>query len=141
MNPIALRSLVLACSAAALALAGCSGEKQLSMPERYPVHGKVTLKGEPVHYVNLRLEPVSGGGLPAEAWVGEDGSYSVRTFSNDGIPDGATVGEFEVILGGDEASGLMPKGATPTALPPGGLRTGITIEVTATDNEIDIDIP
>jgi hypothetical protein len=68
----------------------------------YPVHGKVTYKGEPAVGASLSFQPKGVGDLAAvnagitpTATVGEDGAFSVD--SGDYGP-GAPVGEYKVLI-------------------------------------------
>jgi hypothetical protein len=130
-------------SLAALALlAGC-GPKQLPKSETFPVNGTVRLHGEPARFVIVRLEPTTPGkGADAEGTTKEDGTFELRTYSNEDN-DGAVPGQYKVVLEQFDPvrSGSLPKGAKPTALPNGGIDTGVIIEITTGPNEPLIDVP
>jgi hypothetical protein len=123
----------------AIAISGC-GQKELSTPDLYPVRGRVIIRGEPARYVAITLEPQPGGhGLVAEGITSHDGTFELRTLSNN-EPDGAPAGEYEVVL---EEGGLppnAPEGVVPTQIA-GEFRTGIIVQVEKDDNDLEIDIP
>ena len=121
-------------------LAGC-GHKELSKPETYPAHGRVLWKGEPVRFALITLEPVGPVGAPADGRTEEDGTFTLRTLSND-EPDGAVPGEYRVKLESYNPvkAGALPQGGEPTVLPP-GFNPDITVEIKAEDNDLTIDIP
>jgi hypothetical protein len=130
-------------AALALAGAGC-GQRELPKPETYPVHGKVLWHGEPVRFAMISLEPAdpSQGGAPAIGTTGVDGTFTVRTFSNSGEPDGAIPGEYKVQLEDYDVvrAGPLPAGARPTKIGR-ELDTGVTVQVKAEDNDLTIQVP
>lgn len=69
---------------AALALTGCSP----AGPERFAVHGKVTMDGQPVSEASIIFTPL-GKGLAAAAVI-ENGQYKLSAV------DGPSQGEFRV---------------------------------------------
>ena len=127
-------------SCALLAVAGCS--RGVSKAATYPVHGKVTWHGEPVRFAKIRFKP-DGSGFEADGRTEEDGSFTLRTYSND-EPDGAVPGEYQVVLeswdNADGEVGPIPKGAKPTTFP-GELQAPEPVEVKAEDNDLNIEIP
>jgi len=125
---------------AILGVSGCNGQRELPTPTLVLVHGKLTIRGEPGRYVTITLDPQGGYGLPAEALTSHDGTFELRTLSNDGVPDGAAPGEYEVVLEGGGAPPDAPEGAVPTQIA-GEFRTGIIVEVKAGDSEMEIDVP
>jgi hypothetical protein len=123
-------------------LAGC-GQRELPKATAYPTRGKVLWHGEPVCYAVIDLAPATGsGGAEADGSTGEDGTFTLRTFSNEGEPDGAVPGEYVVNLKPWDPVrfGPLPKGAKPTQIP-GEFNTGVTIEVKAEDNDLIVEIP
>jgi hypothetical protein len=126
---------------AVLAFTGC-GPRELPKPETYPVRGKVLWHGEPVRFAIITLEPVAGQGAPAEGTTAEDGTFALRTLANDGEPDGAVPGEYQVKLEPHDPvrAGPLPKGAKATKVP-GEFQTGVKVEVKAAENDLNIEIP
>jgi hypothetical protein len=124
---------------ALLPVAGCW--RSASKASTYPVHGKVTWHGEPVRFAIVHFQP-DGSGLNADAFTDNDGSYSLRTYSNE-EPDGAAPGQYQVVLESydDSDGGIpVPKGQQPTKFT-GALNGPNSVEVTSGDNEVNIDIP
>ncbi|QDV38420.1 hypothetical protein [Tautonia plasticadhaerens] len=77
-----------------LALAAGCGDGT-GLPERYPVSGTVTYKGEPVETGAISFTPVDvANGRPASGTI-EEGSYYLTT-AVDG--DGALPGEYKVTI-------------------------------------------
>jgi hypothetical protein len=127
----------------ALLLTGCHGA--LAQNRTYPVSGTVTFRGEPASCVMLRLVPTAPNkGVEARAITNQDGSFELRTYSNDD-PDGASPGEYQVILEEyDPVSAVgaqIPASAKPTRIPGGGLETGKIVKITGEEPNLDIDIP
>ena len=128
--------------AAAAFGAGC-GPRELSHHETYPVQGTVRLHGQPAAFVIVHLEPATPGkGVAAEGTTKEDGSFELRTYSNEDN-DGAVSGDHEVTLEEFDPvrSGGLPKGAKPTPIPKGTLETGVIVTIKAEPNTTDIDVP
>jgi hypothetical protein len=120
------------------ALVGC-GQRDLSKPSMYPARGRVTIKGQPARYVRVHLEPKDARGAPAIGFTDEDGSFDIRTFAHEGDPDGAVPGEYVVYL----SEGVPPKGHTGTKVPTrlqDEEKSGLSIEIKAEDNDIDIQL-
>jgi hypothetical protein len=127
---------------AVTAFIGC-GQRELPKQETYPVRGKVLWHGEPVRFAIITLQPAAGSaGAEAGATTGPDGTFALRTLTNEGEPDGAAPGHYEVRLEPYDPvrSGALPKGAAPTKIP-GEFKTGVTVEVKAEDNDLNIEIP
>jgi hypothetical protein len=137
MNP--LRVGVLLVSASFLVV-GC-GERKLPQNKVYPAQGKVTLKGKPAAHVLVLLKPMGDEGAEARGVTDENGSFELRTYSNEGN-DGATPGEYTVVLEGYDPvqGGKLPPGAKPTPIE-GEMKTGVTVEITDGDNDLNIDVP
>jgi hypothetical protein len=87
--------------------AGCGGAYDST------AHGVVALDGKAVPRGTVSFHPVAGGPA-AYAMIGEDGSYSIRTGREEGLP----AGEYEVSVTSNEPSavGQTSKGGPP---PPG----------------------
>jgi hypothetical protein len=120
---------------------GC-GHTELPAPRLYPVRGKVTIHGEPARYVTITLQPVPDDGrAEATGTTSHDGTFEISTLSNDGIPDGAMPGEYEVVLVACEATPAdLPEGVVPTQFS-GEFRTSIVVEVKKEDNDLEIEVP
>ena len=123
----------------AIVASGC-GQKELSVPDLHPVRGTLTIRGEPARYVGITFEPQGGYGLQAEGLTSHDGTFELRTLSNDGLPDGAAAGEYEVVLDTGGTPEDAPEGAVATQV---GMEfhTGIIVKVEKGDNDLDIDVP
>jgi hypothetical protein len=126
----------------AFLVAGC-GQSELAKTTTYPAEGKVLIHGEPAAFVMVYLQPVDGGaGAEATGVTGEDGTFQLRTYSNEDF-DGAVPGHYEVTLEPYDAVGAvavpLPPGAKPTQLPK--LDGKIVVEVKAENNNLEINIP
>jgi hypothetical protein len=125
--------------------AGC-GQKELPKSQLYPARGKVMINGEPARYVIVHLSPVGGKGGEAHGVTGNDGTFELRTYSQEG-PDGALPGEYTVEIEGYDpvqAIGVtrLPDGAKPTKVPKGLDTSKITVEIVeGEDNDLLINIP
>jgi hypothetical protein len=141
---IRCRLRVLCLFSTVLILTGC-GPRELRKPDLYPVHGRLLWKGEPVRYALLTLEPVDPtGALGADGKTDEEGTFTLRTLSNDEQPDGVAPGQYRLRVEPYDGLtyGALPTGATPTAFPTGPLVVdNPVIEIRAEDNELNIDIP
>jgi hypothetical protein len=124
----------------AIVVSACGGQRELPVPDLHRVRGKLTIRGEPARYVAITLEPQFGGyGLAAEAITSHDGTFELRTLSND-QPDGAAVGEYEVVLEQGSLPPDAPEGVAPTVFA-GEFRPGIMVKVEKGDNTLEIDVP
>jgi hypothetical protein len=126
----------------ALLTAGC-GQKELAKKTTVPTQGTITYKGAPAAFVMVTLKPVEKGkGVQAHGRTNQDGTFELRTYSNED-PDGAVPGEYKVVLEEFDPvrGGRIPAGSTPTQLPPGELDTGVTVEVTSSGDNLTIDVP
>src|SRR6266446_4264396 len=75
-------------------IVACSGDES-GLPQRYPVSGKVTYKGEPVRIGTVVFEPADiGNGRVASGNI-EDGRYQLSTA---GSGDGALAGDYNVAI-------------------------------------------
>jgi hypothetical protein len=131
-------ALVVAC--------GCTRQRQLPVPTPKPIRGKITWKGEPVRYAIVNFDPVDGHGAEADGCTGEDGTFELRSFANDGSKDGVLMpARYKVVLEVYDPNRLvairpLPPGAMPTPLPGYEWETG-EVEVQEGDTEINIVIP
>jgi hypothetical protein len=125
---------------ASFLIAGC-GERKLPLSKVYPAQGKVTYKGKPAAFVLVFLKPKDKKGVEARGTTDENGSFELRTYSNEGN-DGAVPGEYTVVLKEFDSvqGGKLPKGVKPTPIA-GEMNTGITVQITDGDNELNIDVP
>jgi hypothetical protein len=118
---------------------GC-GPKELPKRKLYTARGTVTMNGEPVRFAAVFFHPKDiTQGLPADGETDENGVFSLRTYANDGVPDGAAAGVYAVTIG--DYPGAPPEGATPTRLPKRPLELEAAVEVAADDNDLTIEIP
>ena len=121
---------------------GC-GTSELPKRKVYPTRGTLRMNGEPVRFAAVFLTPKDPTkGADADGDTDENGVFTLRTYSN-GDPDGAVPGTYSVIINGYNPTGKppMPEGVTPTKLPKIPLELEATVEVTADDNDLVIDIP
>jgi hypothetical protein len=141
MATYARNSFFLLLALLAAGAAGC-GPSELPKPRLHRVRGTLTIRGEPARYVTITFEPLSGShGFIAEGQTSHDGSFELRSFSNEGEPDGAAAGEYEVVLeGAGGAPPDAPEGIVGTKFE-GEFRTGIIVLVEEKDNDIAIDVP
>jgi hypothetical protein len=144
MSQLCRRLFAFPLVALALLAAGC-GPSQLAHNALYPTRGKVTLHGEPAAFVIIHLEPTEPNkGVYAEGITKDDGTFQLRTYSND-EPDGAAPGQYHVVLepfDGVRAVGTtLPAGVKPTPIPEAEWHTGVVVEVKAEDNDLDINVP
>jgi hypothetical protein len=121
-----------------LSVTGCGGTYDSS------VRGVVVLDGKKVPRGTISFHPVSGGPA-AYAMIGEDGSYSIRTGREEGLP----AGEYEVSVAANEAptAAQTAKGGPP---PPGKSITpawyrmketsGLKFTVKRGKNEINLEL-
>ena len=119
-----------------LAISGCErGDR----PQIYPVHGTVTLDGEPVSFGGVRFH--SDDGRLATAKIGRDGGYSLATAK---WGEGALPGSYRVSV---QVRDIKPETETMPAWP-GASRipekyedpttSGLEYEVTPGENRFDI---
>jgi hypothetical protein len=95
-------------SALALALAGCESNRATAM-KRYPVKGKVLLSdGKPL--ANGKIVFVGKTvGLTSPSPIESDGTFTVKSSSGDGLPEG----DYRVRIEIDESELPVVKGAPP----------------------------
>jgi len=135
-NEYSTLSSPLAMLAAVLATAGC-GPHIPPPPTTQPVHGNVTLNGEPFTYGFVRFVPAElGKGRFAEGMIAEDGSYAVAAFKGQA---GTLPGEYMVYFSGLQAAAEGESDAPPLPLPKKYLSKETTdLKVTVTDGDNDI---
>lgn len=126
--------------------AGCG--KKSNLPATAPVHGKVTLNGEPVKSGSLVFVP-TGGGKSAQGNIESDGTFTMGTYKE---TDGAIVGTHKVMITALETgggSGLAedsrndPTVGQKSLIPEhyGDLeKSGLTADVKEGDNEINFEL-
>jgi hypothetical protein len=121
-----------------LAITGCGGAYDST------ASGVVALDGKTVPRGIVSFHPVSGGPA-AYAMIGEDGSYSIRTGRESGLP----AGEYEVSVTANEASTAAQtlKGGPPPpgkAITPAWYRmketSGLRFTVKPGKNEINLEL-
>jgi hypothetical protein len=131
--------------AAVALLVGC-GNRELPKKDTYPVQGIVRLHGQPAVLVNVRLTPVDGRkGGEASGTTDANGHFELRTYSQEEA-DGALPGEYKVTLEESEPVQFkpgvnVPPGVKATSIPKGSLDTGITVEIRAEPNDVEINVP
>ncbi len=123
-------------AAAMLAAAGC-GPHIPPPPTTQPVHGNVTLNGQPVTKGFVRFIPAEGsGGRFAEGMIAEDGSYAVAAFKGQA---GTLPGEYKVYFSSIQRAAEGESEGEPLGLPAKYLRPETTdIKVTVSDGDNDI---
>jgi len=122
----------------AIGIAGCGGTYDSS------VSGTVTLDGNPVPRGTVAFIPVASG-PPAFGGIESDGSYSVRTGREDGLP----TGEYQVTVIANEPPAVQ-QSASGGPPPPGKPITpvwyrakdtsGLKYTVESGDNEINLEL-
>ena len=71
---------------------GCGEAPRL--PSLYPAVGRIYLNGVPVRYGRVHLQPIDPGrGVTCWGNIGPDGTFTLRTFTDD---DGAAAGDYNV---------------------------------------------
>lgn len=92
------RGIAVVVVAITLAL-GCGREAE--GPETVPVHGKVTMEGEPVSGATVTLTPTaSGTGVPAQAVTNDAGEFEIHSSFDQGrtTQAGMTPGEYVITV-------------------------------------------
>ena len=121
-----------------LLAAGCPASQE----RPYPVHGVVSLDGNPLRGGLVRFEPSSPGPssscFGAEGTIGSDGTYRLTTSSvNEGTNDGALPGMYRVVvLPGQETTAQNSRVIPSKYYSLAG--SGLEFEVKPNDNLIDI---
>lgn len=126
------------CVMAAALLAGCSPTLP-PKPQTFPVHGTVTLGGQPVHGGRVFFEPVdfATGAIPGRGQLDKDGKYTMSAFVDQ---EGMVPGEFKVYFE-DDMRPAKALGAEPTKYPEKYRKadeSDLKVAVKAEDNTIDI---
>jgi hypothetical protein len=128
-------------AAALLPGVGCSRNNRGNRPETFPVHGNVTMAGEPLAGATVMFNPVAVGGSGGIAVTDVNGHYRLTTFE---AGDGAVPGDYQVALvktifhkqDGVDAMVAMsgdPKNVLPLRYADGS-RSGFTAKVAAEPN-------
>jgi hypothetical protein len=138
------RDLLTRCSCllAVLAVTGCD-EAKFTLA---PVHGTVTLDGQPLKQGKVMFAPIRSGsdleaGKPAFGLILPDGSFELSTYSQG---DGAVVGDHWVtVFGSDDSTSAVSLIGTPkqSAAPTPFDRLNVTTKQTVkfgNDNQIEI---
>jgi hypothetical protein len=98
-----------------------------------------------VRYAIVDLDPLDGHGAEADAMTGEDGTFELRSFANDGTKDGVVPGKYRVTVEEyDPARAVrvpVPPGSRPTPIPGGEMTWDGTLDVAEGDADITIDLP
>lgn len=136
-----LRKTLVCCSLLVF-FGGCSKYSPQVFPKTYPVHGKVTLDGQPLTAGTVEFLVQAGQkGTGATGFIQKDGTFQMKTFSNTGM-DGAVPGEYVVIV-------RMPEGPeypnpkeykSLTKIPPKyaeGETSGLKVTIKEGDNELE----
>jgi hypothetical protein len=140
-----LRHWWIVVSVVALCLVGC-GERSLDNARAYPAKGKVALGGKPVCMGLVTLVPKSPGNTASPSGIiRADGTFTLRTWANQGAPDGGPPGEYTVVVTNYDPteSGPAPKDATPTPIPAkysDAKTSGKTVTIKSGDNDLNIDL-
>ncbi len=118
-------------------LAGCGSDAEST------VYGTVTLDGESLDHGSVTFVPETRAGRAAAGSIDSDGSYKVQTGQTGGLP----AGEYVVKVSSRAPSVPHPQGGPPS---PGKLltpkkylnsnRSGLTFQVEAGSNEIDLEL-
>jgi hypothetical protein len=121
-------------------IVGC-GPRTLSQKQTYPVTGKVIMNGKPVAFAIVHLTPKEGKGAEATGYTGADGTFQLRTYSNNDM-DGAAPGEYDVEVepfNGPQFMGPQPKeGEKPTQIPSEAKNPGTVVVIDENTSEIEI---
>jgi hypothetical protein len=138
MERLAKIILLVVCAIGFVTVAGCGGAYDST------AYGIVTLDGKVVPRGTVSFQPVSGG--PANyAMIGDNGSYSIRTGREEGLPSG----DYQVSVTSNEApaAAQSTKGGPPApgkAITPAWYRmnetSGLKYTVARGKNEINLDL-
>jgi hypothetical protein len=142
MNANSNRSSPLAMLAAVMVAAAGCGPHIPPLPATEPVHGNVTLDGQPVTNGFVRFLPETGsGGRFAEGMITEDGSYTVAAFKGKA---GTLPGEYKVYFSGQpQAAEEDHDEAPPPDVPKKYLRpetSDLKVTVSGGDNDIPLEL-
>ncbi|HVX13109.1 MAG TPA: hypothetical protein VHC22_18135 [Pirellulales bacterium] len=126
--------------AALVGAVGC-GPSIPAPPSTQPVHGNVTLEGEPVTRGFVRFVPAAGSsGRFAEGMIAEDGSYSVSAFKGQA---GTLPGDYQVYFSSIQRAAEGESEGDPLAIPKKYLRpetSELKVTVTSGDNDIPLEL-
>ena len=90
----ALPGLAAACGLALVLVLGCGGDD--GMGRRYPVHGRVMYRSQPLEIGRITFHPLDATGTPRDATgTVRDGSYTLSTIGGN---DGALPGNYRVTI-------------------------------------------
>ncbi len=99
MKPLTMRlaqsGLAVLVASGVLIVAGCGGDDS-GLPQRHPVSGTVTYKGEPVESGTIVFEPSDFNKGRVASGTIKDGYYQLST-SGEG-PDGALAGDYKIAI-------------------------------------------
>jgi hypothetical protein len=112
-----------------VAIAGC-GQKLPANPKTYPVHGKVTLEGEPMTGGKVMFTQ-EGSNIEGIGKISKDGEYYAYQFVGQ---DGLMPGEYKIWL--------LQYGGEPAEVPEqyrSGATSGLTFTVQEEENTFDVD--
>ncbi len=127
-------------AAALVGVVGC-GPSVPPPPTTQPVHGTVTLGGQPVTRGFVRFVPTQGSsGRFAEGMIAEDGSYSVSAFKGQA---GTLPGDYNVYFSSIQRAAEGEAEGEPLAIPKKYLRpetSELKVTVTSGDNDIPLDL-
>jgi hypothetical protein len=90
----AMLGLAAACGLAMAFVLGCEEDEGLG--RRYPVHGRVVYRSQPLESGQITFHPVASAGTPRDATgTIQDGYYTLSTIGDD---DGALPGNYRVTI-------------------------------------------
>lgn len=98
MTPITRTRRMLPLVLASAVAAGCGSGR----PTTVPIRGSVTLDGKPVAQAMVLFVPATGG-VPARGVTGEDGGFTLTTFTEG---DGALAGKHRVAVSKMKVTGI-----------------------------------
>jgi hypothetical protein len=126
------------------AFGGC-GKSLPSNRDVYPARGKVLLNGRPIRYATIHLDPVDSAiGNECEGLIGGDGTFQIRTYANNGVPDGAVPGEYKIwIEPYSKAKNGKIKSGSPSDVPKKYQDThtsGLKVTINAEENTLKVEL-
>jgi hypothetical protein len=125
-----------------IALQGCGG----GGVQFAPVSGKVTMDGKPLAKVSVVFIPLPKPGSDvagdtAGGVTDENGQYTLKTSTRDGMRDGAQVGKHKVSISLTETRGEGDRSVTRQLLPKKyNDYTELTADVSSGSNQKDFDL-
>lgn len=126
------------CMAAMVLLASGCGQTLPPKPQTFPVHGTVTLAGEPVRGGRVFFEAVDAANVPSgRGDVDKDGHYKASTFVDQ---EGLVPGEYKLRFE-DDMRTAQQLGAEPSKYPAKYQKLDtaeLKFTVKAEDNTIDV---